>query len=294
MKRLVKSLLIALAAAVVLVIVYGVLVEPRLILDERHYEAELPELAQQWEGTEVAVFSDLQIGMWWANTGMIERVVGEVVEEQPDVVLLGGDFLYSSDPGVEIQVDTLLGLLAPLIESDIPMFAVLGNHDYAVGAVDELTDALEDSGIEVLLNEAAALASDPAGDGPPLHIVGVGSPHAGSVDVGKALAGVPNDEPRIVLMHNPTVFPELPAHSAPLAVAGHTHCGQIALPGTPHWSYLGLTEEEAVVADGFAFESYGAGGNRLFVTCGIGFSVIPVRMLAPPQVVFFEIVAPEP
>ena len=52
------------------------------------------------------------------------------------------------------------------------------------------------------------------------------------------------------MMHNPTAFADMPASTAPLAVAGHTHCGQIALPGTPRWSYLGLNEEERVVADG--------------------------------------------
>jgi predicted MPP superfamily phosphohydrolase len=74
-------------------------------------------------------------------------------------------------------------------------------------------------------------------------------------------------------------------------VAGHTHCGQVALPGTPHWSYLGLTEEEALVADGWAPQGYGEPGNAMFVTCGIGFSVVPVRINAPPQVVVFDLTA---
>lgn len=51
-----------------------------------------------------------------------------------------------------------------------------------------------------------------------------------------------------------------------------------------------MTDEEAFVADGFAPEGYGAPGNRLFETCGIGFSVVPVRINAPPQLVFFELI----
>jgi hypothetical protein len=100
---------------------------------------------------------------------------------------------------------------------------------------------------------------------------------------------VPDDAPRVVLMRNPTAFPELPAETAPLAVAGHTHCGQIAPPGASQWTYLGLTAEEQIVADGWAPEGYGSSGNRLFVTCGIGFSVVPIRINAPPQVVFFRL-----
>jgi uncharacterized protein len=128
------------------------------------------------------------------------------------------------------------------------------------------------------------------GTGPrQLHVVGIGPSTPDVADVGRALAGVPDDAPRVVLMHNPTVFDRLPARSAPLTVAGHTHCGQVTLPGRPRWSYLALTEEEKVVADGWAPPGYGAEGNRMFVTCGIGFSVAPVRINAPPQVAFFRL-----
>lgn len=52
---------------------------------------------------------------------------------------------------------------------------------------------------------------------------------------------------------------------------------------------LDLTAEEEAIADGFAPDDYGARGNRLFVTCGIGFSVVPIRINAPPQVAFCEV-----
>jgi predicted MPP superfamily phosphohydrolase len=277
-----------LAVALGLLCLYGVLIEPRLILDERRYERDLPAIGEDPDPVEIAFFSDLQIGMWWANTGMVERVVEKAVAEEPAAVLIGGDFLYSTDPGIDAQITTLLDLLAPLTDSGIPVFAVLGNHDYAIGAADGLTTALENEGVTVLLNESATLP-DPDGRGPDLHIVGLGSPHAGSVDPQASLRNVPDGEPRVVMMHNPMAFPELPADSAPLALAGHTHCGQITLPGLPQWSYLGLTKEEALVADGFAFKEYGAPGNSLFVTCGIGFSLIPARIAAPPQIDFFEL-----
>ncbi len=119
--------------------------------------------------------------------------------------------------------------------------------------------------------------------------MGIGPETRGLADVDEALSTVPDDAPRVVLMHNPTVFDELPAGTAPLAVAGHTHCGQVTLPGTPRWAYLALTSEEKIVADGWAPEDHGAEGNSLFVTCGIGFSLAPVRINAPPQVAFFEL-----
>jgi uncharacterized protein len=274
----------AILGVLVLLLLYGSLVEPRLILDERRDEAPIPGLGEPRAGTEVAVFSDLQIGMWWANTGMVQRIVDRVVAAEPDVVLLGGDFLYGSSPDPTRQVDTVMTLLRPLLDSGIPTYAVLGNHDYASGGAQEMEAALEQAGVPVLDNEAQPVP----GDGE-LYVVGLGPARMDRADVDEALRGVPEDAPRVVLMHNPTSFPALPARSAPLALAGHTHCGQIALPGRPHWSYLQLTEEEALVAGGYAFDAYGEPGNRLFVTCGVGFSLLPLRVNAPPQVVFFEL-----
>ncbi|MGY1669137.1 metallophosphoesterase [Geodermatophilus sp. SYSU D00710] len=279
----------ALGLLLVLALVYGVFVEPRLILDEERAEVPMPRVGDGLAGTEVAVVSDLQLGMWLANTGMVERAVESIVAAEPDVALLGGDFVYSTDPSIDEQVDALLQLLGPLLDSGIPTFAVLGNHDHAVDAADELTTALEDAGVPVLLNEAAPVPGLVGADGRALYVVGIGPDTPGLADVDEALADVPDDAPRVVLMHNPTVFPELPPGSAPLTLAGHTHCGQVALPGTPQWAYLALTSEERIVADGWAPEGYGAAGNRMFVTCGIGFSLAPIRINAPPQVAFFDL-----
>ena len=284
MKRWLGRIGALLGVLLVLLAVYGVFVEPRLVLDEERAEVLLPQLAAEDAGTEVAVVSDWQIGAFFDNDGMVADAVGTIVAADPDVVLLGGDFVYSNDPGVEVQVDRVVELVAPLAESGIPTFAVLGNHDHATGMAEELTRALEGVGIPVLQNEAV-----PVGGTGDLHVVGIGPSRPGLADVDAALADVPDGAPRVVLAHNPTVFPELPAGSAPLTVSGHTHCGQIAVTGLPRWSYIELTEQEEVVTDGWAPEDYGAEGNRMFVTCGIGFSVIPVRVNAPPQVAFFEL-----
>jgi uncharacterized protein len=288
-KRWLARIVLGLGAFVVLLAVYGVLIEPRLILDEEHAEVRLPQLGEELAGTKIAVLSDLQLGMWFANHGMVERAVEAAVEAEPDVVLLGGDFVYSSDPTIETQIDTLMALIEPLVDSGIPTYAVLGNHDYAVDAADELTTALEDAGIPVLRNTAVPVpgpVDDPAEQ---LYVVGIGPDLPNRVDIDSALADLPGTAPRVVLMHNPTVFDRLPAGSAPLTLAGHTHCGQVAVPGQPDWAYLALTSEERIVADGWAPQDYGAKGNRMFVTCGIGFSVAPIRINAPPQVAFFTL-----
>lgn len=292
-RRSVRSTLgwvsLTLLVLLTLVLVYGSAIEPRVILDVRRYDVAIPHLDPEDDGTKIAVFSDLQTGMWWANDGMVERVVADVVQEEPAAVLVAGDLLYSTSPSVEAQVEEVVRQLRPLLEAEIPTFAVLGNHDYAAGGADELTAALEAAGIPVLENEALPVREGGAGA---LHVVGLAATRPGLTDVDQALAAVPDEAPRVVVMHNPTAFPDLPPHSAPVAVAGHTHCGQIALPALPRWSYLGLTSEEEIVADGWAPTDYGSAGNKLYVTCGIGFSLVPVRINAPPQLVYFTLQAP--
>jgi uncharacterized protein len=283
-RRLIAGMAGGLVALLALVLVYGTAVEPRLVLDERHIEVEVPGLDSAFQGSEVALFSDLQLGMWWDNAGMVERVVDEVVEARPAAVLLAGDFVYGQSPDVATQVDRLRRLLLPIADAGIPAFAVLGNHDYAAGAAEQVTHALKQLSIPVLHNESVEMLQAPGADS--VHLVGLAATRPGLTDVDAALADLPAAAPRVVMMHNPTAFPRLGADTAPLAVAGHTHCGQIALPGSPDWSYLGLTQQEKLVVDGFAPPGYGAPGNQLFVTCGIGFSLLPVRIGAPPQLTF--------
>lgn len=293
MRRLLGRAAIVVGAVAVVLVLWA-LAEPRLVLETSRHTVEVPGLDVDQEGAEVAVLSDLQVGMWWANTGMVGRAVEEVLAQEPDLVLLPGDFLYSTTPDVQTQVDMVMDLIAPLVESDIPVLAVLGNHDHESGGSQEMTAALEDAGVDVLVNESVTvpLTGDRAAAGAPLHVVGVGPSRPGLADPARAVADVPSGAPRVVMMHNPSAFVDLPAGTGPLTVAGHTHCGQIAVPFAPHSSYLGLTEKEEVVADGWAPVDHGADGNDLFVTCGVGFSLLPVRFHAPPQVAVFELVAP--
>lgn len=188
--------------------------------------------------------------------------------------------------------------MRPLSEANIPTYAVLGNHDYRVAypynepnpqAAERVREALEASGVSVLKNESVALeAPEGATGGESLHLVGVGSRWANEDRLEAALSRVPGEAPRLVMMHNPSSFGDFPAQSAPLAVAGHTHGGQVGLPGMPEWSYLIYVEGDDVHVDGW-IEGYGEPGDRLYVNRSIGFSVAPIRIAAMPEVTLFTL-----
>jgi predicted MPP superfamily phosphohydrolase len=276
---------VAVAAAVLLLAVWGVAIEPRVLLDVEHEQAVIPGLAPAWEGAAVGVISDLQIGLWGDNAAMVRRAVGTLVEQDPAVALVLGDFVYGEGATTTI-VDTAVQAVRPLADAGIQTFAVLGNHDYDAGAVALLRDRLADVGITELDNESVALDDRP---GPALHLAGIGPALPGEARPHAALDGVPEGAPRVVMMHNPATFESLPPNTAPLAVAGHTHGGQIRLPFLPEWSLLRLVQSHPVHADGW-IPDYGAAGNQLYVNRGIGMSVIPMRVNCTPAVTVFRLV----
>lgn len=269
-------------------------IEPRFLNTETE-TATIPNLPTSWSGKQIGQISDFQIGLWGDNRGTVRRSVAKLIEAKPAVALISGDFIYHPGSNPKPEIETAVDLVRPLVEAGIPTYAVLGNHDYGMSSrsvqpqtelANQLETALESAGIEVLENEAVELRSPNNDD--PLYLVGVGSLWAGRDKVQQALSDVPDSSPRIVMMHNPDSFEKFSSSSAPLAVAGHTHGGQVRVPGTPQWSWLRFTQKDKVYADGWA-KGYGKPGNELYVNPGIGMSIAPIRLFCPPELTFFTL-----
>ncbi|QBQ53687.1 metallophosphoesterase [Nitrosococcus wardiae] len=310
MKKFLKYTAVVLLGLFLVLILWGLL-EPRLMIDYRPITAEIPNLPMEWEGKQIALLADIQIGMWLDNRATVRRIVNKLIEQQPAAVLIAGDFIYEptgektkeeAQEEMELedyreameQIQDVARLMDSLPRSGIPTYAVLGNHDYGLQWPTDvkleqvphlLKRALSQVGIVVLDNEAIALTS--AGqsiqDSYPLYLVGIGSRYASNDKPLTALAGVPEEAPRIVFMHNPDTFASITSGAAPLALAAHTHGGQIRLPFFPAWSWMTVLKDDRVTADGW-IDNFGQPGNRLYVNRGIGFSRIPIRINCPPEV----------
>lgn len=292
---------LGLLGGVVGVLLWGALVEPHLIDVEREVAA-VPNLPPGWEGQQVALVADFQVGMWGANTGTARRIVQRILDAQPAAAFIAGDFLYKADDDLTGHIAEAVGIVRPLVAAGIPTYAVLGNHDYSMDEKDgpkdgamaaRLQRALEQAGIRVLQNEAVPLAlparrggrgaGAAGGARETLYLAGVGSNWAGEDDPAAALAAVPRGAAYLVLMHNPNSFERMPAGTAPVALAAHTHGGQVRLPFTPDWSWLSFVKDDDVHADGWSDAAFGAPGNHLYVNRGIGFSDVPLRINATPE-----------
>jgi predicted MPP superfamily phosphohydrolase len=283
-----------LAAAVV----YGAAIEPRLLLTEQE-PGSVPKLPPAWEGKQIAVFADMQVGMWWSNRDAIRRAVHNVVELKPAATLIVGDFVYEAEESVNSQMSEVLGLLQPLLDNHIPTYAVLGNHDYELmnehsrkeNAVSRrVRFALDSAGIRTLDNRVAILIP-PGVDSTPanaLYLVGVGDKWAMNDKPEIPLSQIGDSVPRIVFMHNPDSFAHIPAGEAPLAIAAHTHGMQLGIPWVSAWMWRKYFSDEGAPVAGWGHH-YGEPGNNVYVNRGIGFSVLPLRIGAPPELTVFTL-----
>ena len=107
--------------------------------------------------------------------------------------------------------------------------------------------------------------------------MGIGDILDGHNDVPKAMGGVPEGAPALVFMHNPDVFPRVPSRVS-LTIAGHTHGGQVYIP------FLGRPIVPSEYGERYAIGHVVEDGRHLFVSPGLGTSILPVRFLVPPEV----------
>lgn len=291
--KTVKYVALGLVGTAALLTIWG-LIEPHFLNTENE-TATIPNLPPDWEGKKIVQLSDFQIGMWLGNTDTARRSVREAIEAQPAAVLISGDFIYHAEPEPMPEIETAVDVVRPLIEAGIPTYAVPGNHDYGMSSKTaepdvkletKLEAALREAGVVILENESVEMMLPDSDE--PLYLAAVNSRWANEDNVSAALQGIPENAPRIALMHNPDTYEMFPASSAPLAVAGHTHGGQIRLPNSPQWSWLRFTQKDKVYADGWA-QGYGKPGNNLYVNVGIGMSIVPIRIFCPPELTIFTL-----
>ncbi|HMH76448.1 MAG TPA: hypothetical protein VK547_07465 [Candidatus Udaeobacter sp.] len=168
---------------------------------------------------------------------------------------------------IEQTAAALRDLRAPL-----GVFAVLGNHDWWYNGP-RCARALEAVGIRVLEDAAAEVAVR----GHPLWIAGVSDAFTRPAAITRALAPVPEGAPVIVLTHNPDLFVRVPPRVL-LTLAGHTHGGQVNLP------VLGRLIVPSHYGERYAIGHVSEEGRDLFVSPGIGTSIIPLRFRVPPEI----------
>jgi len=230
----------------------------------RELEIASPRWPRAFDGLRIGHFSDLHIGSVVPLQRGLEAV-DLLAEARPDLVVCTGDVVDLHAVAVEPLFRAMHDIRAPLGTA-----LVLGNHDLLDDPV-RVAAMASDSGVTVLEDDTLELHA-PQGV---LRISGIGwAPSVRGCAARMQAAGA--EAAHLLLSHNPKAFRHAMELGIPLTLSGHTHGGQIALPGRPQMS-LALSHR-------YRAGLYQQALSRLFVTTGVG-SWFPLRVNCPAEVV---------
>ena len=244
-------------------------------LELRRYELTLAGWPHELDGIEIALLSDLHVGSPYYGLDKLEEVVRRVNASEPDLVLLAGDYVIDGVSGGRfVPPEDIASVLAKL-DAPLGVFAVLGNHDWWLDGP-RVRRALEGAGIRVLNDQAVRVSE--------FWLVGLGDWWEAPPDIPQVLASIGNDDdaPVVAFTHNPDVFPRIRPRVA-LTLAGHTHGGQVRFP------FWGAPIVPSHYGNRYAHGHIVENGRHLFVTSGLGTSIIPARFRVPPEIALLRL-----
>ena len=259
-----------------------------IAVDSTVFEPNRPRVVRQeialgrWparlEGFTIALLSDFHYDPFFSEHP-VHAAIGLVNNLRPDLVVLTGDFvsmpafreseaMYRTAASAADPCARLLGQ----IKAPHGLWAVLGNHDVFTDP-DVVSNALHEQGIQILINQCAAIEAA----GARFWLAGVNDVVAGIADLDEALRLVPNGEPTVLLAHEPDYADDVTMYPVDLQLSGHSHGGQIRLPllGAPYPPYLGRK---------YVWGLYRIGPLTLYTNPGLGTLSVPVRWNCPPEI----------
>ena len=224
----------------------------------------LPRLPAPFHGLRVLHLSDIHLDM---DDEISHALAERVRAVDYDLCVITGDFRARTYGDCEPTVRAMAGLR---LHIDRPVYAVLGNHDFI-----EMVPDLEALGLRVLLNESVAIERD----GALLHLAGIDDPHYYRAEnLEKAADAIPPDACAILLAHSPEIYRHAAHAGFDLMLCGHTHGGQICLPGGLPLTY------NAKCPRALGRGPWRWGPMQGYTSVGAGSCVVPVRYNCPPEI----------
>jgi len=237
----------------------------------KQLELDSEKIPTSFDGKTVVFVSDIHCGKTF-SLNRVRGLVKKINRLRPDIIILGGDYI-SHDASKILPVFKEFKKFKPTIAT----FGVLGNHDCDCD-IDLSRKGMRDAGIKSLDNRGCWVS---VGDGR-IRLGGVGDRSAGPQDVEATLEETTPEDFVILISHNPSFIKEVPENSVDFMLSGHTHGGQIAPLGL-FGPILSLSK--------YGFRSkhrcgiVDENGVKMFVSSGIGAVMLPVRLMANPEIV---------
>jgi predicted MPP superfamily phosphohydrolase len=261
---------------------WAFVIEPRLLVVK-----QVDVFSARWPGRDlrIGIISDIHAGGFHMDPERLRLVVRRMNAQRPDLVVLLGDFAGATaqdsmkTPEGRNRTMAAFPELA-MLKAQYGVYGVLGNYDWWFHAP-HIQEGLTDANIPDLENRAVRI--DRAGGA--FWLAGITdetSPVSQPSWTG-ALEAVPDGAPTLAISHRPDVYGSAPADRVILTMAGHSHCGQVRLPLV---GAIGVASEGA---RRWTCGLYERDRSFLYVTGGLGFSVVPVRFLQPPEIVILTL-----
>jgi predicted MPP superfamily phosphohydrolase len=237
----------------------------------RHVRFEFKELPNSFDGFRILHLTDLHIdGM----DGLAEVIAERLRGLDADLCVVTGDYRFEVDGPCD-RVYPRLRTILSAIQARHGVVAILGNHDASEIAVE-----LERLGVRMLINDSVAIARESTC----LWVLGVDDPHCyGCGDLDAALATVPAGAFKVLLAHSPEMWRQASTAGIHLYLCGHTHAGQIRLPG------IGAPLMNASCPRPYTQGQWQHGAMLGYTSAGIGCSLLPVRYNCPPEITLIEL-----
>ncbi len=226
-----------------------------------------PDVPAAWDGKSIVFLADVHLGIFFSSA-RLRRLVDQVNAMQPDLILLGGDYVFTDGDYIEPCFAELARLEAPLGK-----FGVMGNRDRYVSAAATYHNMLL-AGIRPADNLGFWVESG----GERIRIGGVGDLWEDTQDLAPVLEGTSESDLLVLLSHNPDFAETIRDRRIDLVLSGHTHGGQVALFG---WAPLVPSRYGQKYRTG----RVETGVTTAIVSNGIGTAFPPVRLGARPQIV---------
>ncbi len=233
-------------------------------IQTRRNQIRLESLPAAFEGFTLLHISDMHVDM---NPGTMHRLIELLHEIDYDICVLTGDYRGKTFGPFEETLDGMAKVRAHLKE---PVYGVLGNHDTI-----RMVPGLEDMGIRMLLNESVTIERGTDR----IHFVGIDDAHYFRVDnIEKAASGIHHEDLSILLSHTPEIYRQAAHADFDLLLSGHTHGGQICLPGS-----IPLTLDSDLPRH-MGSGAWKYGDMFGYTSVGVGSSVVPVRFNCLPEI----------
>ncbi len=253
----------------ILILIAGFLYLDNKLISTEELTIKIDGLPNSFHGTKIVHVSDLHDATFGEKQ---ERLASKIQTADPDYIFITGDLIDSN----RYELQNSLDLIERIVEL-APVYYVTGNHEFATNDTENIKEALERQGVNVLSNEQTWLEKE----GERIRLIGIEDP-LGGTSVKEALNTLDSStqEPTLVISHRPEEFDVYASQKIDIVFSGHAHGGQFRIPGLG-----GLVAPGQGVFPKYTSGAYREGNTTMVVSRGLGNSIIPIRIFNMPEIV---------